>query len=106
MGEEKSKPSCIHEQVGIYNFDCHDCFQRLYMAQKELETLRLERERLREALEKIEVQRMPELSDDFLERSMQLAALWTSLKMIAHEALASTEAPERKPREKDGKGEK
>lgn len=35
--------NCIHEQVGIYNFDCHDCFQRLHVgladAQKIIEEL-------------------------------------------------------------------
>lgn len=40
------------------------------------------------ALEKIVQQRMPNLSDDLIERSMQLSGLWASLKMIAHDALA------------------
>lgn len=41
-----------------------------------------------EALKKIDLQCLPELSDDLMERSMQLAGLWTSLKIIAHEALS------------------
>lgn len=40
------------------------------------------------ALEEIVQQRMPNLSDDLIERSMQLSGLWASLKMIAHDALA------------------
>ena len=46
---------------------------------------------LEEALKKIDGQRMPDLSDDLQERSMQLAGLWTCLKMISMEARANYE---------------
>jgi len=54
--------------------------------------LTAERERgkaLVEALQKIDKQKMVDLSDDLAERSMELGGLWASLKMIAHEALAA-----------------
>ena len=40
-----------------------------------------------EALDKIDQQKMCDLSNDLIERSMQFAGLWTSLKFIASEAL-------------------
>lgn len=41
-----------------------------------------------EALKKIDAQTMPDLSDNFRDRSFQLAGLWAVLKMIANEALS------------------
>ena len=45
-----------------------------------------------EALEKIDAQTMPDLSNDMRERTMQLSGLWVSLKMLANQALAAYRA--------------
>ena len=40
-----------------------------------------------EGLEKIKKQKMIDLSNNMADRSMQLAGMWGSLKMIAHDVL-------------------
>lgn len=59
----------------------------LQLSTIELKHSEQRRERLLEALGKIEAQKMCDLSDDLIERSMQLSGLWMSLKMIANKAI-------------------
>ena len=70
------------EKKDIWRDEC----ERLTRKNAELKT---DRDALAEALKKIDQAKMPDLSDDLLERSMQLAGLWAAMKMIAKSALSN-----------------
>lgn len=63
--------------------DIHIAEAKGYLAALEGEEVKA----LVKALKKIDNQKMCDLSDDMIERTMQLSGLWASLKFIAHEAL-------------------